>query len=94
MATLAPLYCVRSFAVCVVAQGDKRTMTSQPIANTEVGSFSFEAFIRGCQAYKEQWEPWIGKVLVPLERDPTNPEDSNAVAVKMVVELLGMCLST
>ena len=49
-------------------------MTSQPIASTEVGSFSFEAFIRGYHAYKEQWEPWIGEVL-PLERNPTNPED-------------------
>ena len=29
---------------------------------------------------KEQWEPWIGEVL-PLERDPTNPEESNAVTV-------------
>ena len=56
-------------------------MTSQPIASIEVGSFSFEAFIRGYHAYKEQWEPWIGEVL-PLERDLTNPEDSNAVAVK------------
>ena len=29
----------------------------------------------------EQWEPWIGEML-PLERDSTNPEDSNAVAIK------------
>ena len=77
----ALIYCVGSFGVCVVAQGDKRTMTSQSIASTEVGSFSFEAFIRGYHAYKEQWVPWIGEVL-PLERDPTNPENSNAFAVK------------
>jgi len=29
----------------------------------------------------EQWEPWIGEIL-PLERDPTNPEDRCAVAIK------------
>ena len=56
-------------------------MTSQPIASTEVASFSFEAFIRGYHAYEEQWEPWIGEVL-PLERDPTNLEDNNTATVK------------
>ena len=29
----------------------------------------------------DQWEPWIGEIL-PLEREPTNPEDKCAVAVK------------
>ncbi len=55
-------------------------MTSQPIASTEVVSFSFESFIRGYHAYREQWEPWVGEVL-RLERDPTNQEDINAVAI-------------
>ncbi len=57
-------------------------MTSQPISSTGIiSSFSFESFVRGYHAYKEQWEPWIGEVL-PLERDPTNPEDRHAVAIK------------
>ena len=43
--------------------------------------------------YKEQWEPWIGEML-PLERDPTNPEDSNAVAVKNGSGTVGHVLST
>ena len=29
----------------------------------------------------DRWNPWIGEVL-PLERDPTNPEDQCAVAIK------------
>ena len=53
--------------VYVVAQGNERTMTNQPIASTEVGSVSSETFINGYHAYKEQWDSWIGDVL-PLER--------------------------
>ncbi len=29
---------------------------------------------------EKQWEPWVGEVL-RLERDPTNQEDINAVAI-------------
>ncbi len=55
-------------------------MTSEPITSTGISRFSFESFVRGYHAYKEQWEPWIGEVL-PLERDPTNPDDRHAVAI-------------
>ena len=39
----------------------------------------------------EQWEPWNGEVL-PLEREPDNPEDNCAVAIKRnnFVKLLDM----
>ena len=36
----------------------------------------------------EQWEPWIGEVL-PLEREPDNPEDNCAVAIKKSGETVG-----
>lgn len=55
-------------------------MASQPVASSEINSFSFDSFIRGYHVYMEHWEPWIGEVL-PLERDPTNPEDKCAVAI-------------
>ena len=56
-------------------------MASQPIASSGINSFSFNSFVRGYHAYVEEWEPWVGEVL-PLEREPTNPEDRRAVAVK------------
>ena len=56
-------------------------MASQPVASAEIASFSFASFVRGYHAYMEQWEPWIGEVL-PLEREPTNPEDKHAVTIK------------
>ena len=56
-------------------------MASQPVATASITSFSFDSFVRGYHAYMDRWDPWIGEVL-PLERDPTNPEDKCAVAVK------------
>ena len=34
------------------------------------------------------WDPWNGEVL-PLEREPTNPEDQFAVAIKRSGETVG-----
>ena len=62
--------------------------TSQPVSSTELESFTFDSFIRGYHAYMERWEPWIGEVL-PLEREPTNPEDKCAVAIKKCGETVG-----
>ena len=36
----------------------------------------------------EQWEPWNGEVL-PLEREPDNPEDNCAVGIKKNGETVG-----
>ena len=48
-----------------------------------------EVYIRGYDAYEDSWnQPWIGEVL-PLERDPTNPQDKFAVAVKKCRETVG-----
>ena len=56
-------------------------MASQPVASAGIICYSFDSFIRGYHAYMERWDPWIGEVL-PLEREPTNPEDKYAVAIK------------
>ena len=56
-------------------------MASQPVASAEINCFSFDSFIRGYHAYMDRWDPWIGEVL-PLEREPANPEDKCAVAIK------------
>ena len=39
-------------------------------------------------AYKESWEPFSGEVL-PLEREPDNPEDRFAVAIKKCGQVVG-----
>ena len=67
-------------------------MASQPIASTEIDNFSFDSFIRGYHAYMERWDPWVGEVL-PLEREPTNPEDKCAVAVKKCGKIVGFNLA-
>ena len=36
----------------------------------------------------EQWEPRIGEVL-PLEKEPSNPEDKFAVAIKRCGSVVG-----
>ena len=58
-----------------------RIMASQPVASAKINCFSFDSFIRGYHAYMDRWDPWIGEVL-PLEREPANPEDKCAVAIK------------
>ena len=38
--------------------------------------------------YMDHWDPWNGEVL-SLEREPTNPEDQFAVAIKISAETVG-----
>ena len=64
-------------------------MASQPVSSTTICNYNFDSYIRGYHAYKDRWnQPWIGEVL-PLERDPTNPHDKFAVAVKKCGETVG-----
>ena len=63
-------------------------MASQPAASAEINSFSSDSFVRGYHVYMDQWEPWIGDIL-PLEREPTNPEDKCTVAVKKCGRIVG-----
>ena len=68
-------------------------MASQPVASSWIDSFSFDSFVRGYHVYMDCWDPWIGEVL-PLEREPTNPEDQCAVGIKILAQLLDMsCLT-
>ena len=57
-------------------------------ASSELSSFSITLYIRGYHAYKEVWSPFTGEVL-PLEREPDNPEDIHAVAIKKTGEVVG-----
>ena len=64
-------------------------MASQPVSSTIICNYNFDSYIRGYHAYKDRWNQlWIGEVL-PLERDPTNPHDKFAVAVKKCAETVG-----
>ena len=64
-------------------------MASQPVSSTTICNYNFDSYITGYHAYKDRWnQPWIGEVL-PLERDPTNPHDKFAVAVKKRGETVG-----
>ena len=64
-------------------------MASQSVSSTTICNYNFDSYIRGYHAYKDRWnQPWIGEVL-PLERDPTNPHDKFAVAVKKCGETVG-----
>ena len=64
-------------------------MASQPVSSTTICNYNFDSYIRGYHAYKDRWnQPWIGEVL-PLERDPTNPHDKFAVAIKKCGETVG-----
>ena len=56
-------------------------MASQPVASSGIDSFSFDSFVGGYHVYMDRWDPWNGEVLL-LEREPTNPEDQCAVAIK------------
>ena len=45
--------------------------------------------MRGHHAYQGVWSPFTGEVL-PLEREPDNPEDVHAVAIKKASITLDM----
>ncbi len=47
---------------------------------TERASFSVEAMVRGCHAYKDIWTAVVGEEL-PCQRERANPRDPFAVAV-------------
>ena len=51
------------------------------VSGSELSSFGVPSYIRGYHAYQDVWSPFIGEVL-PLEREPDNPDDVHAVAIK------------
>ena len=51
------------------------------VSGSELISFSVPSYIRDYQAYQDVWFPFTGEVL-PLKREPDNPEDVHAVAIK------------
>ena len=74
-----------SFCSCSVfaASGELilTLMASQPVGGREdITSLEVQSYIRGYHAYQDIWDPRIGEVL-PLQREPGNPEDKFAVAV-------------
>ena len=58
------------------------------MAGEEMTSLTVSSYIRGYHAYMHAWEPFIGEVL-PLQREPDNPEDRFAVAVQKSGEVVG-----
>ena len=55
-------------------------------SSNELSSFS----VPSCyHAYQDAWSPFTEEIL-PRKREPDNPEDVHAVAIKRVVELLDM----
>ena len=58
------------------------------MASEEMTSLTISSYVRGYHAYKESWEPFSGEVL-PLEREPDNPEDRFAVAIKKRGQVVG-----
>ena len=58
------------------------------VSGSELGSFSVHSYIRGYHAYQDIWSPFTGEVL-PLEREPDNPEDVHAVAIKRAGRIVG-----
>ena len=46
----------------------------------DITSLEVHSYVRGYHAYQHIWDPHIGKVL-PLEREPDNPEDKFTVAI-------------
>ncbi len=49
--------------------------------SAEFSSFTLTSYIRGYHAYQTVWSPFAGESL-PLEREPDNPDDIHAVAIK------------
>ena len=52
------------------------------------GEIGVPSYIRGYHAYQDVWSPFTGEVL-PLEREPGNPEDVHAVAIKRDGRIVG-----
>ena len=63
------------------------------MAGEEMTSLTVSSYIRGYHAYMHAWEPFIGEVL-PLQREPDNPEDRFAVAVQKSGEVVGHIIRT
>ena len=63
-------------------------MASQTVASSGIDNISLDSFVRGYHVYMDRWDPRNGEVL-PLEREPTNPEDPFAVAIKRSGETVG-----
>lgn len=51
-------------------------------------SFTVTSYVRGYHAYMDIWHPYVGETL-PLEREPSNPQDSFSVAVKQNGAVVG-----
>lgn len=56
-------------------------MASQPVGREDIISLKVPSYVRGFHAYQDVWNPHVGEVL-PLEREPENPEDKFAVAIR------------
>lgn len=54
------------------------------VNGSELSSFSVPSYIRSYHAYQDVWSPFTGEVL-PLKKEPDNPEDIHAVAIKRIV---------
>ena len=63
-------------------------MASQVVCGNEpLEVFEIKSFVRS-HAYQDLWSPQLGEVL-PIKREPTNPEDKFAVAVKLEGRVVG-----
>lgn len=58
------------------------------VSGSELSSLSVPSYIRGYHAYQDVWSPFTGEVL-PFEREPDNPEDVHAVAIKRAGRIVG-----
>ena len=58
------------------------------VSGSVLSSFSVPSYIRGYHAYQDVWSPFPGEVL-PLEREPDNPKDVHAVAIKRAGRIVG-----
>ena len=58
------------------------------VSGSELSSLSVTSYIRGYHAYQDVWSPFTGEVL-PLEREPDNPDDVHAVAIKRASRIVG-----
>ena len=58
------------------------------LSESGFSSFSVPSYIRGYHAYQDVWSSFIGELL-PLEREPGNPKDIHAVAIKRAGRIVG-----
>ncbi len=58
------------------------------MATGSSSSLGVSSYVRGFHTYKATWTPFIGEVL-PLETEPTNPNDSFAVAIMKSGHVVG-----